>query len=140
MFFDPNKRIFFSSLGDLIQGIPFLPFEINVPDAVSNIGNFVSGYLPFNFQRPNQNGHPRIEELLLKNSGNQLLNNNDHRLTLLGESRWPEIQKYGTYGLMNYQIPILGKDSSGQNLHFPQYPIHAPFWVYYPPPPHIMGK
>ncbi|KAG8279201.1 hypothetical protein J6590_004009 [Homalodisca vitripennis] len=39
-------RIFWSAVGDILEALPFLPFTINVPDAIAGMWNFVTGFFP----------------------------------------------------------------------------------------------
>lgn len=51
------------TLGDVIEFIPFLPIEINVPDVISSVINFFNQIMN---RRPQDQSKPRIY-LLLKN-------------------------------------------------------------------------
>lgn len=63
-------KIFFPSLGEVIEGIPFLPIQINVPDTISSMASFMSMYFPFlnRFTNPN---NPRIK-FIKKNNGTEI--------------------------------------------------------------------
>lgn len=41
-----SGRIFWSSLGDILETLPFLPFTVNVPDTLSSMWSFFTSFLP----------------------------------------------------------------------------------------------
>jgi hypothetical protein len=58
-----EKHTRLPTLGDVIEFIPFLPIEINVPDVISSMINFFNWMIN---RRPQDQSNPRIY-LLLKN-------------------------------------------------------------------------
>lgn len=54
-----DVKIFWTSFGEAVENIPFLPIEINVPDMISTMANFLATYIPFinRFTNPNR---PRL--------------------------------------------------------------------------------
>jgi hypothetical protein len=58
-----NKHAFIPTLGDMIELIPFLPIEINIPNVISSMMNFFSWMIN---RRPQDQTTPRIYFVLKK--------------------------------------------------------------------------
>ena len=64
-----DVKIFWGSVEDAVDSIPFLPFEVNIPDMLSAMSTFFANYMPFINRFTNQN-HPRLPLKLVNNQTN----------------------------------------------------------------------
>lgn len=66
-------RIFWSAMGDVLEALPFLPFTVNVPDTLSSMWSFITGFFPGSSSRPSGNKKPKRNSTNLRVSGEDVI-------------------------------------------------------------------
>lgn len=46
-------------MGDILEALPFLPFTVNVPDTISSVWGFFSGFFPGGSSNTSGNKKPK---------------------------------------------------------------------------------